>query len=440
MGNVQGPVYPPYYEEIRDFAESQQYNVSETIYDYRHQNQPIPLSCNTWILRTLHIIFIIGVMCDIIMSSIYASPFLLFSSKIDDESTIGFMGDVSFIFMYILTFMSFIGVTICLCHFCCMIFFEHCVEYGGSIVCQCSVMVEDIICNGHVPLVDIRNMCIFCLVFFIIFCISPALVLYLGLCLFCRSNGFQEMYYISINNTVDPSRLSYAGKLRGRMIELNPDHNEIKTLFMKALIMSLYSNMCYVNEHKKNCREIIMYTLYNSASKVSTVQEHKRMQLLDKMFDFYRSKVPFNEYVNHFSCSEACLYSGCGIWIALYAVIVSIFLICFGYSENSDNNFLWMYYIVSYSVFLVLFLLIVLLHYLDPLCRMKQNFGWTRHLKWTNVRRDTFAKKTNEIWDAAQMYICLQCILQQKWLVQLIMEYTEFGDINTWPSFSIETV
>eukprot|EP00483_Globobulimina_turgida_P006943 UN06957 len=195
------------------------------------------------------------------------------------------------------------------------------------------------------------------------------------------------------------------------MDELNPNNDQIKTLLMKAVVHALCATKNFPT-HTQNCHTIIMYRC-DSVTK-------KNENSLDKIFDFYEKKINLCQILKLISWQEACLYSGCVIWIILYAIVVVVFFLCFGYSENNDNAFLWIYYIVSYSIFLVLFLLIVLLHYLDQLCRMKQHFAWTDDLNWSKLRLAKFAMKINEIWDGAEMYRCLQSLLPQKWMVQLI--------------------
>eukprot|EP01084_Bolivina_argentea_P092816 166962_1 len=427
MGNVQGPNLPPYYEEIIDFIDDQKFKVKQLSNEYNQYNKPIPISYNTCILRTLHIIFIIGVMCDIIFSSIYSSPFLLLSTHINQDNTLAFMGNISFIFMYILSFMSFIGLTICLCHFCCMVLWDPCLEYGPKACCKCEELWENIICIGVVPAIDSVYMCIYCCIFFIIFCISPALILYIGVSLFCRNHSMADISYNDHRTHYGYlySTLTKTGELYARMNALNRNHEKIKTLFMKAVVHSLYASHD-IDKHKMNCRTIIMYYC-----------DKKNDNSLQEMYVFYRGKYALSD-IKLIDCKEACLFSGCGLWIVLYAMVVCIFLICFGYSENNNNQFLWMYYIISYSVFLILFLLIVLLHYLDPFCRLKHHFAWTEDLQWSTLKVAKFAQKFNEIWYAGERYKCLQTILEQKWMVQLIMEYTEIGDMTKWPKFDDE--
>ena len=247
--------------------------------------------------------------------------------------------------------------------------------------------MENIVCIGCVPLRHSGKICLFFFIFFVLFCISPPSVLYIGVLIFCVNMPMNDVGY---KNTIGygTTYLSNMVRLQKRMNELNPSQNEIKTILIKALVLSKITFR--QSFHSKNCRLIIQHHM---APKADTD--------IDELIEFYKNpNVNLWNIRKHISWGHFCAYSGLILWICLYVIVVSVFLLCFGYSEDRMDSFLRDFYIILYAIVLLLSLCIMLLHYLDPLMRMKKHFGWMEAIRWGEI----YNSKWNYIMSSRSFY------------------------------------
>eukprot|EP01083_Nonionella_stella_P061119 159346_1 len=369
----------------------------------------VPATTNTIVLRAVHCIYIMVIACDIIVSSVYSSPFPLFSSNIDADSTLGFMGDRIWICIYVLTFVSFIGITLCLMHCLCMICYDPCKQCCET--CDCSKAIkkleETILCFGHFVLLDVLK--------------------------------------ILVNQSCT---LQYALQLTEFIKELNPEEDETKTVFMQSMVLLLYpkydsyeppspssetqsllhQSLTVEDEHvlhldycsnmfKKWC-----HLRYNDDKVKYEIDKSDKDNNWCKLFSTIRWRGILNE-------------TSYMLWILFFIVVVTAFWLCFVHSVNHSIRLLWIYYIVSYSVCFLLFVAILLCHFMDGLCRFKTHFCWMDRIKLDPSEFYVFGQQINLIWRTIEICDMLYEMLeQQSWLIRMIMEYAIFGDMvnNAW--------
>ena len=224
-------------------------------------------------------------------------------------------------------------------------------------------------------------------------------------------------------------------ELQSKMQELSPSNDETKTVFMRAVLLALYS-VPETEIHSKNCRLIIInYIKWECQDLDAMFDSHfeKRSKEGRAVLDLYKKEnVSIFDMLKFVNLKHLCVYSGYIAWICLYVIVVSVFFLCFGYSENRMDSFLWNFYIILYVMLLLFSLCIMLLHYMDPMVRMKKHFGWLRKFNWKHFDMSVFISNFERIWYTAEAYLFFEEMFEQSWMARMIAEFVEFGNIDTW--------